>query len=336
MSNIRDVAKLADVSTATVSHVLNETRFVSEPVKQRVLQAMDELSYHPNAIAQGLRKQRTKIIGLLIPDIGNSYFTELAQGIDSVLSKNHYSLLISNSDENEELEAERLRVFENRLIDGLIYTPVGAQHGQIESFIKQHPVVFADRRFDSCSIDAVVLDNEESTYNVIKCMLEQGHTRIGLLLGPNWISATQDRIAGWKKAYEAMKIPWDEQYLCYTNYRSDHIKEYVTDFVINKKATALFIVNSNMTISTVIALRELGVSIPEDVVIVGCTDSDWAKISNPSITMVQQPSFEIGKLAAQIILKRIEEKEQQKEKEPAKIHKLKVQVKNRESFNVNL
>src|SRR6056297_1396794 len=144
--SMKEVADKAGVSTATVSHVINGTRFVREETKSQVLKAMEQLDYHPNLAARSLRSQKSNIIGFLVPDISNFFFTEIAREVENILRKNGYNLVLSNTDENLENEKEQLKILNAQQIDGLIMAPTGDEHDFLNERLGNYPVIFIDRK----------------------------------------------------------------------------------------------------------------------------------------------------------------------------------------------
>ncbi|MFW5996110.1 MAG: LacI family DNA-binding transcriptional regulator, partial [Halanaerobiaceae bacterium] len=204
MANMKDVAERAGVSTATVSHVINETRFVAEETRNEVLKAMKELKYYPNSAARILRKKESKIIGLVVPDISNFFFTGLARKIETVIKKKGYNIILGNSDEKIENEVEQIKIMNSYLIDGLIMAPArGDQSYLDEDFLADNnfPIVFIDRMPKGYHGDCVLVDNEHASYKAVNYLIQQGHRRIGIITGLPELTTTEERLIGYKKAF---------------------------------------------------------------------------------------------------------------------------------------
>ncbi|MDR0362469.1 MAG: LacI family transcriptional regulator [Planctomycetota bacterium] len=304
---IKDVAKLAGVSTATVSYVINSTNHVSEETRQRVTRAVEKLEYRPSALARSLRVQRTRTIGLIIPRLDNQFFTEAAHGIEDVLRNNHYSLVISESEDSPLTEKKLIQVFNSLLVDGLVMAPCRHRQSELRELLRgNYPTVFFDRRPTRFESDAVVLDNYSATRKAITYLIERGHSRIGMVLGPNWFSTTRDRMRAYKRALRDAGIEFDSALVRNGDYGVEAGSELSGDLIKRAGVTALFPASANMTLGAFIKIREMGLSVPRDVAIIGCDDNAWASATDPAITMLYQPAADMGRKAAELLLKRIE------------------------------
>ncbi len=311
-ASIKDVAKLAKVSTATVSHVINETRYVSETTKIKVYQAMKELDYQPNLMAKGLRSRKSKIIGLIVPmlysDTSNFFFMSIANGIESYLKKEGYNLILSNSHEDFQQEVEQIKLFNSKVIDGLIVAPTGKEFSEYESILsKDYPVVFIDRKPEGFTGDVVLADSQQGTYEGIKQLLEKGHEKIGFISGFLGITTSDDRLLGYKKAFAEHNIDINLALIKEGEPSLPAGYELAKQLVQEENITALFIANNIMTMGALKYLNEHNIKVPDQVAIIGFDDYDWMKITAPPLAVVKQPSFEIGEHAVNLLLKRIEE-----------------------------
>jgi LacI family transcriptional regulator len=304
--SIKDVAKIAGVSTATVSHTINKTRFVSEEVKKKVAAAMVELGYHPNLVARSLRKQKSKTIGLLIPDISNFYYTSVAEGVEVKLRENGYHVILSNSHEKLRVETEMIKVYNSLLLDGLIMIPAIGEHAYLHKALSgRYPVVFVDRRPKGFEGDCILLDNTKATYDATKMFIAMGHKRIGLITGDPQLSTTSDRIQGYKKALQENNMNLEESLIKTGNFSHESGYELTREAVIKDNATALFFASDLMTIGGLTFLREAKIDVPEKVSLISCNNFKWTEVTNPPLSVVEQPSYEVGKKAAEVLLSRI-------------------------------
>ncbi|XEC93557.1 LacI family DNA-binding transcriptional regulator [Paenibacillus tarimensis] len=313
MTGIKEVAKRANVSTATVSHVINGTRFVAEDTKIRVLKAMRELEYRPNSVARSLRSKRSKIIGLLVPilhqDTSNFFFMSVAQGIESVLMENGYNLLLSNSKEDVTVEQEQIKVFNSQLIDGLILAPTFDDHAELQEIKGDYPVVYIDRKPKEVSGDCVVSEGAKGTYEAIAHLIEKGHQKIGFITGTLGLSTSDERLAGYRNALKDYGIEMDDSLIAaadtaHSSFESGY--KLAEALVTRHEITALFVANNVMTMGALHFLQSHDYDIPEQIAIIGFDDYEWTKITRPALTMVKQPSFDLGAEAARLILNRIE------------------------------
>ncbi|ADD03335.1 transcriptional regulator, LacI family [Thermoanaerobacter italicus Ab9] len=309
-ANIKDVARKANVSTATVSHVINNTRYVSEEVKSRVIQAMKELNYRPNSVARSLRSKKSNTIGLIVPvrveDTSSFFFMSVAQGIESALKKHGYNLLLSNSNENIEYEKEQIRIFNSLLIDGLIITPTAEEHSYLNEILTtSYPVVFIDRRPRGVEGDCVLSDGYTGTYEAICYMIQKGYKRIGYISGPMGLTTSDERFEGYKRAIldNGFEIELSLIKEAEATYKNGY--ELAKELVNEQKVTAIFAANNVMTIGALEFLQEQNLKIPEDVAIIGFDDYEWTKIISPPLTVVKQYPYDLGIKAAEVLLDRI-------------------------------
>jgi LacI family transcriptional regulator len=199
--NIKDVADLAGVSTATVSHVINETRFVREETRLKVQEAIAALNYHPSSIARGLATNSTQTIGLVISDITNPFFTAVARGVEDEINQYDFHTIFCNTDEDPTRENEYLRLLFAHHIDGLIIAPSGVRSEHLMRMAEAEiPIVLLDRNTSCLNAPLVGVDNEGGAYQATRYLLELGHRRIGIMAGLKTISTLNDRVNGYKRA----------------------------------------------------------------------------------------------------------------------------------------
>lgn len=315
MTSIKDVAKLAKVSTATVSHVINGTRYVSDETKRRVYEAMDALSYRPNSVARSLRSKKSNIIGLLVPiqpeDTSNFFFMSVAQGIQHVLMENGYHLIFGNSKEDLKTEIEQIKVFDSKQIDGLIIAPTFDDHRYLkDSLTGNYPVVFIDRKPKNYNGDCVLADGAKGTDEAISYLIQKGHRNIGFITGTLGITSSDSRLEGYRNALTRHGINVDESLIkveetSHSSFESGY--NLAKELVSTGRISALFVANNVMTMGALHYLQEREIRIPEDIALIGFDDYEWARITRPALSMVKQPSYELGEEAAKLLLKRIKE-----------------------------
>ncbi|MCL6601419.1 MAG: LacI family transcriptional regulator [Paenibacillus sp.] len=309
IARIKDVANEAGVSTATVSHVINNTKFVSEEVKLKVKSAMNRLQYTPNMVARSLRSRKSNTIGLIVPikgnDNSNHFFLSVANGIESVLRKNGYHLLLSNSHEDPQEEIERIKMFNTQCIDGLIIAPTSGISNETGDLFGDYPVVFFDRRPEGVPGDWVLVDGMKSSYDGVAALIEKGHRKIGFLAGRMDISTSMERFCGYKKALEDYGIGFQEDYIRIGDLSGESGYELTGELIGQKAVTAVFVANNAMSLGAVKYLKDNHFDIPGDVALIGFDDYEWTGMVNPPLSVIRQPSYEIGKKAGEIMLKRI-------------------------------
>lgn len=305
-ASIKDVAKIAGVSTATVSHVINKTRFVSDETKSKVTEAMDNLNYRPNLVARSLRNQKSKTIGLLIPDISNFYYTSVADGIEITLRKNGYHVILSNSHEKQEVEIEMIKLYNSMFLEGLMMIPALCDQSYLNDTLNgSYPVVFIDRRPKGFEGDCILLDNMKSAYEATKLFVSKGHKRIGLITGYPQLSTTSDRILGYKSALKECNMNIEESLIKMGDFSFESGYNLTGEIIKENNATALFFASDVMAIGALTFLKEKNMKIPDQVAIISCNNFKWTEVTNPSLTVVEQPSYELGKKAAEVLLSKI-------------------------------
>ncbi|RMF01550.1 MAG: LacI family transcriptional regulator [Chloroflexi bacterium] len=330
--SIKDVAQRAGVSTATVSHVINQTRFVRDQTRQRVVEAIEELNYQPSAIARGLATNATQTIGLIISDITNPFFTAVARGVEDELNRHGYHTIFCNTDEDPNREDEYLRLLFAHQIDGLLIAPTGVQSDRLTRMAEADiPIVLLDRTTPGLDAPLVQVDNEAGGYYATKYLLELGHRRIGVLRGLETISTQVVRVEGYKRALREAGIPVDDQLIV----RADpqyHVNQVppralhsnrppvkLTNLqmtpsafeVLNQlldlpeRPTAIFVTNNQMTLGALHALKERGLKCPQDISLISFDDHDWASLFSPPLTVISQPTYHLGKTAAGMLMRLI-------------------------------
>ena len=305
---LKEIAKLAGVSTATVSHVINGTRFVSEETKKKVLKVIEDVGYRTNFIARSLRSKKSYTIGLIVPDISNSFFAAITETIAKHLKEKGYRLILANSDENKEYEKEEINVFTSQIIDGLIIAPVADDHTFMQDLVDEnYPVVFIDRKPTGYVRDCVLADNFNGSFDATTAFIKQGHKKIGIITGLQGLTTTSERLQGYKEALSKHNLPVEERLIKYGNSKYESGYSSVEELLKNTDMTALYVGNNSMTIGAVNCLIDNNVKIPEDISVIGFDDYAWAKITNPPLTVVKQPIYKMSVKAVELLLKRINE-----------------------------
>ncbi|MBW7476335.1 LacI family transcriptional regulator [Paenibacillus oenotherae] len=311
MADIKKVAEAAGVSIATVSHVINSTRFVSEETKNKVKRAMKELDYQPNSVARSLRSQKTNTIGLIVPilpsDTSNFFFMTIAQGIQAELKAHGYHLLLStNTTETVEDEIEQVRLLSSKRIDGLIIAPISEEIGYLNGMAAGFPVVFIDRRAKGFTADCVLADGYGGAYNAVKTLIDKGHRAIGMITGGLGITTSDERFRGYRQALQDHGIPFDSSMVKIerSNFESGYAS--ARQLLSEHEPSALFIANNVLTMGAMRYIQEQRIPVPGKLAVIGFDDYDWTQITSPPLTVIRQPSYELGERAARVLLDRIE------------------------------
>ncbi|MDH6216212.1 LacI family DNA-binding transcriptional regulator [Streptomyces pseudovenezuelae] len=314
MATMVDVARSAGVSVATVSHVLNDTRPVLPHTRQAVLDAIDRLGYTPNTLARSLVTSRTHSIGLAVSAISNPYFTEILQGVEAAALEHGYSLLIADPHDDPAHERKVVQLLHERRVDGMIVAP-SPDPRELLAYLGRHevPAVFLDRLigFEASDTsvprhDQICAESAEPTTRLVTHLTDLGHRRIALIAGLPGLSTTRERIAGYRHGLAAAGLPYDERLLVHGDSEAAGA-ERATDALLSLAVppTAMVTANNAMTIGTLRALRERGLSVPEDIALCCFDDFAWADLFTPRLTAIAQPSKEIGAQAVRLLLDRL-------------------------------
>lgn len=305
---IKEVAEKAGVSPATVSRAVGHYGYVSEKTRRKILAAIRELGYKPNAIARSMVTKSTHTIGLVITDITNPFFAQLARGVEEVTWQNGYTLILANTDENLEREQAMVRTLQEKRVDGLIVVPASsnpAPHLK-DLLLEGTPLVLVDRSVKDCAVDVVMVDNESGAYQAVSHLISQGYRRIAMIVDNLDITTNTERMAGYQRALKDGGIETDESLVRSCQYTQQSAYTLVAEMLKSPHPpTALFTANNFMTIGAIHAIQEARLSIPADIGLVGFDDVNWTELNNPRLTMVAQPVQDIGKVAAQRLVARM-------------------------------
>jgi LacI family transcriptional regulator len=306
MATMNDVASHANVSIATVSHVINGTRFVSAERVERVHLAMSELGYTPDATARSLRIGRTDTIGLVVPDNSNPFFAALARWIEEAGFESGYTTVLANSNERPDREHRYVSTLVSKRVDGLILSPSRGDHGTLTRLLQSAniPVVVVDRDAALPNADVVLYDNEGGSIDATRYLLELGHTRIGFVAGPSDASSATDRANGFRKAIAEAGLP--EQPVVEADFHFTGGRE-ATGRLLDRGAdvTALFAANDLMAAGALRELQGRGLRVPEDVSVIGFDDAPLAEMVFPALTTMRQPLQDMAHTAVSLLLSRV-------------------------------
>ncbi len=306
MATIRDVANYAGVSIATVSKYINGGNVLAEN-KVLIEEAIEKLNYQVNIMARGLKTNKTMTIGILIPSLTNLFFTTIIASLESIIQTEGYSTIISNYQEDVDLEREKLEFLATRNVDGIIMVPSGQGNlDLITKLNKDTPIILIDRNIEGAQLDAVLTDNINGSYTAVEKFIAKGHRRIGVICGPKEHYTAEERLVGYERVHRDYKLKIDPELIKFGDYQLEGGHRALTQLLdLEVPPTAIFVTNYEMTLGAVIALNEMGVSIPQDVSIIGYDNLELAKLVKPPLSMVIQPMEAIGKTAAQLLLQRL-------------------------------
>lgn len=307
MSNNKQVARLARVSTATVSRVVNNYPHISDSTRRRVIKAMRQLNYQPNRVARRLRLKRTQTIGLIVADITNPYYAAMIQSIDQVAYANEYGMLLSNTNEDPEKERKYIDLLLNEQVAGIIISPANEDLELPEpSPGNTTAVVAVDRRLNRVPVDTVLVNNEKGAREATEYLIGLGHRRIGLITGPARLTTGRERQAGYVKALLEHGLELDGSLVKIGDFKQVSGYQLAGELLaMAHPPSAIFATNNLMTLGALNAIHEQGLAIPADISVLGFDDLSWAPSLNPPLTAVAQPTYELGRNAAELLFRRI-------------------------------
>ena len=305
---ISDVAKLAGVSTATVSHTINSTRYVSGETRDKVYRAIAELGYTPDASARSVRTGKKKTIGFIVPDISNKFFATMIEAVENCLSAHGYHLIIANTKENAEREETNIRLLSAGLVDGLLIASTIEDFSRFESLIPAgFPVVLVDRTFEAKRFPSVSVSNFQPIYRSVCRLAGKGDKRIGIIGGLPRLSSTRERIAAYREAVADCGLQQDEALIRFGNSMENSARACL-DELLEQKCDAIVVAQGLMASDTVIYLHEKGLRLGEDIDLVTFVDydSNINHLYSNQMDCIVQPVEELGEAAGEQILQRIE------------------------------
>lgn len=305
MPSIKDVAEAAGVSTATVSRVLSDKPHVRPELRAKVLAAVAELDYRPNLIARTLRSQRSTTIGLIVSDIRNPFFTSVSRAVEDTAYNEGYSVFLCNTDEDPQKEAFYLQSMQAELVAGIIFSPTRQSAERFAALDIRLPTVVVDRAVSDVDVDSVLIDNVDAAYRLTRHLIANGYRRIGALFGAASTTGMQRRRGFEAALAEAGLAP---AAVVHIQPKADPAYQATKAMLADTPGLdAVFTSNSLLTAGALSALREAGVAIPDAVALVGFDETTWSTLVQPPITVIAQPTYEIGKTATELLIQRLQD-----------------------------
>lgn len=307
MNTIKEVARQAGVSTTTVSHVLNNTRFVSNEVRSRVMEAMRELGYKPNALARSLRSGKTNTIGLIVPDSANPFFAELARAVDAEAIVSGFNVILCNTEDDPLKEQIYLDLLGRRRVDGVILLSEAVQIDTLRALqVQGIHLVGGVHELEGIHMDTVLSDGRQGGYLATSYLLSLGHRRIGCIVGPAGRTSSAERLAGYAQAMEESGTEVDPKLISSANYHPDAAYEIALKWLIGENPpSAIFASNDLMAMGALRAAAEAGRVVPRDLSLVGFDDIELASYTVPALTTIAQHQQKLAKVAINMLLERI-------------------------------
>lgn len=313
MVRIADVAKMANVSTATVSRVMTNAGTVKRETADKVLEAIKKLNYQPNMLARHLRRSETNTILVVVPDITNTFFSNVLRGIESVAIEYGYQVLLCDAQNLIERESSFFSNLGQKKADGMILLTARSDQKILEELSEDHPVVLACEYYEGSKLPTVSIDNISSARKATEYLISLKHKRIGHISGPMNVVVGRDRLKGFHQAMAQHGLSVDSLLVQEGNFSYESGFNLMMKFLaLDHPPTAVFAGNDEMVMGAVKAAKAKGFSVPEDLSVVGFDDIKFASIFEPALTTIAQPAFEMGEKAMQLLLKLINNDELEK------------------------
>lgn len=304
---ISDIAKRAKVSPATVSRVLNNSGYVKEETRHRILAAIKEMNYTPSAIARSLSKNENNTIGIIVPDITNTYFGEIIKGVSEIAEKENLNIILFNTDNYLEKEIRAINLLKEQRIKGIIMTPGFGEEKFNENYVKtittlNVPIILVSADIKFTKLNGVFVDSIKGGYDATSLLIKEGHTKIGIMVGLLGSEPVMDRLEGYKKALAESNLPYNKEYMYHGEFKLDKAYELTKKILKQKDApTALVVCSNMMTMGVIKAIKEENKEIPKDLAIVGFNKIDLLDIVGVNITYMEDCPVELGRASMEML-----------------------------------
>ena len=308
MATMKDIARLAQVSTSTVSHVINGSRFVSDEIREKVMRIVVELNYTPSYIARSLKVKATKTIGLLVTATNNPFFSEVMAGVEQYCQKNQYNLIIATTGGDAKRLQQNLQTLIHKQVDGVLLMCGDSRFQADMELTVPLPLVVMDWWFTELNADKILENSERGGYLATKSMVDVGHQKIGIITGNLRKSVAKNRLQGYKKALSEANIVLNPDWIVESHFDFEGgIVGAQKLLSLSDRPTAIFCCSDTIAIGAYQAIQNQGLRIPQDISIMGYDDIELARYLFPSLSTISQPKAELGRLAVETLLQRIQE-----------------------------
>jgi LacI family transcriptional regulator len=312
---IKDIAKALGLSTSTVSRALRDSYEISQETKQQVLDYARQINYRPNPIALSLKEKRSRSIGVVVSEIANSFFSQAINGIESIANTRGYNVIISQSRESYEREIMNIDFLTSRSIDGFIIS-VSTETNDFshieELYNRGLPIVCFDRVVEEMNTHKVTVNNFQGAYDATTHLVKNGYGNIAILSNSEYLSITRERLSGYLKALEDNNIPFKEAYVKYCPHGGmiyNEVESAMDSLMkLKQRPDAIFAAADKLTTNFMRYCKSKGYRIPDDIAVIGFSNLDLTELLSPSLSVVRQPAFEMGKIAAELLITTIESK----------------------------
>ena len=317
---IKDIAKALGLSTSTISRALRDSHEISAETKQLVLECAEKLNYKPNPIALSLKEKRSRSIGVVVCEIANSFFSQVINGIESIAYDRGYNVIVSQSHESYEREVVDLQFLSSRSVDGIIIS-LATETTDLSHIKALHdrgmPIVLFDRITEEINTHKVIVDNYRGAYDATEHLIKNGFKRIAALAGSEFLSITSERLAGYNDALKAHGLEYSKEYVQHCYYGGmvfSEVEEAVNKLLtLQKRPDAIITTSDKLTTGCLRTLKRRGISIPDEMGMIGFSNYDIAELVDPPLTVIRQPAEEMGKAATELLLQLVESKRPVKE-----------------------
>jgi LacI family transcriptional regulator len=302
---MKDVSHAAGVSVATISHVINNTKYVTEDVRKKVLKTIKLLNYQPNITARNFKMGKRQTIGFVVPDISNIFFSTLINEVERVVSKRDYMLIVVNTQENPEKELKQLRRMSSGLVDGLIVASTLDDYNQIKDCIPSNfPILFLDRKLNNCSRDTIIISNYNAVYKGVEKLLKNGHRKIGCVTGYQHLSTLGERLHAYQDCLIEHDIEVDQKVILQVDIINKNIIQDIERFFSSDITAAIFL-NNTLTMDAYFYMINNREHVNKEIEIVGYSDDTWHRYAVRSMDIINQPVSDMGSIAGKRIIERI-------------------------------
>lgn len=314
-ANIRDIARAAGVSSATVSRVINNSGYIKEETRKAVLKAIEDLDYIPSAVARSLSKNQTNIIGVIVPDINNPFFGEVIKGISTIADEKNLNIILCNTNDDGPKEIRSLKMLKEQRILGIIAVPtndIDEVNNEYLNILENMgtPIVLVDRDVKHSNFDGIFIDNIKGAFDATNTLIKEGHRKIAIITGPISSKPGRDRLSGYKKSLSFNKLDVLEKYIFYGDFKFESGYKYAKEiFNMEDKPTAILVCNNLMNLGVIKVIFENNIMIPNDIAIIGFDEIQTLDVLGLNISVVSPPAIEMGKSAMELLLKKMNKKD---------------------------
>ena len=312
---IKDIAEKTKVSHATVSRVLNNSGYVKDETREKILKVIKELNYTPSAIARSLSTSKTNTIGVIVPDINNLFFGEIIKGITEIADEQNLNIILCDTDENKDRELKAINVLKQQRIQGLLITPTfykDSSNSENLNALKNLgiPIILIDGHVEYLEFSGVFIDHIKGAYDGTTALIKAGHRKIAIITGDMKSRPAKERLLGYEKALEANNIPIENKYIFYGDYTHQTSYNITKEILkMDNRPTAMFVSSNTTILGCIKAFYEEKLNIPRDMAIIGFDKVDVLNIIGMNISFINGPSIELGRIGIKMLLENLKSTE---------------------------